>query len=127
MREAPSLTIVPMMQERGANVSVYDPQGRLHGEDLLPGVTWAADSIEAARDADAVVILTEWNEFRALDLARLRGVMRGNALVDLRNIFKREDAESAGFSYDSIGRPGALQTAQPSPAAQPVPAETEDA
>jgi UDPglucose 6-dehydrogenase len=105
MREAPSLTIVPMLLERGATVSVYDPQGKLHGEALLPGVAWAADSLEAAAGADAVVILTEWNEFRALDLARLKTAMRGEVLIDLRNIFNREDAEAAGFCYDSIGRP----------------------
>ncbi len=106
MRDAPSLTIVPMLQERGATIRVYDPQGKLHGESLLPGVTWASDSMDAAKDVDAVVILTEWNEFRALDLARLKSVMRGEVLIDLRNIFKREDAEAAGFCYDSIGRPG---------------------
>jgi UDPglucose 6-dehydrogenase len=112
MREAPSLTIVPMLQERGAAVRVYDPQGRLHGEQMLPGVTWAKDSIDAATDVDAVVILTEWNEFRALDLERLRQVMRGDVMVDLRNIFKGEDAEAAGFRYDSIGRPNTAAAGQ---------------
>ena len=119
MRDAPSLTIVPMLQERGANVRVYDPQGKLHGEALLPGATWAADSLDAAKDVDAVVILTEWNEFRALDLARLKSVMRGEVLIDLRNIFKREDAEAVGFCYDSIGRPAAPPASGPAAEIKP--------
>ncbi|MEM9358841.1 MAG: UDP-glucose/GDP-mannose dehydrogenase family protein [Pseudomonadota bacterium] len=105
MREAPSLTIVPLLQERGATVNVYDPQGRAHGEALLPGVTWCTDAISACEDADIAVIVTEWNEFRALNLATVRQAMRGNVLVDLRNVFQAAEAEAAGFVYHSIGRP----------------------
>jgi len=105
MREAPSLTIVPMLIERGARVRVCDPQGRPHGEALLPGAEWSANALAAADGADATVVMTEWNEFRALDLHALRSVMRGNVLIDLRNVFNPEDAADAGFCYDSIGRP----------------------
>ena len=109
MREAPSLTIVPALVGNGAKVRVVDPQGRREGRDLLPGVTWLEDPYRAARGADALVILTEWNEFRALDLARLAGSMRRATLADLRNIYAPADARAAGFvSYTSVGRKGFL-------------------
>ncbi|AVO38558.1 UDP-glucose dehydrogenase family protein [Pukyongiella litopenaei] len=105
MREAPSLTVVPALIGAGARVRVVDPQGRREGEDLLPGVTWFDDAYEAAQDADAVVILTEWNEFRALDLKRLATRMANPAMADLRNIYSAQDAHRAGFThYVSVGR-----------------------
>jgi UDPglucose 6-dehydrogenase len=104
MREAPSLTIVPLLQERGADVRVYDPQGRAHGEELLPGVTWCDSAMAAGDNADVTVILTEWNEFRAIDLKKLKAAMRGDVLVDLRNVFAPQDAVAAAFDYHSIGR-----------------------
>ena len=104
MRDAPSLTIVPSFVGSGAEVSVVDPEGRKEGEELLPGVTWCADAYEAAQDADALVIITEWNEFRALDLARLKSVMKGDKVADLRNIYDPADMKDAGFEYVSIGR-----------------------
>ncbi len=104
MRDAPSLTIVPSLVGGGADVHVTDPEGRKEGEALLPGVTWCADAYEAAKDADAVVILTEWNQFRALDLKRLASVMRTPAMADLRNIYIPEEADDAGFRYISVGR-----------------------
>ena len=104
MREAPSLTIVPALIGRGARVTVTDPQGRKEGEALLPGAAWAADAYEAAEGADAVVVVTEWNEFRALDLGRLRAAMAGDVLVDLRNIYRIDEARAAGFSYTGVGR-----------------------
>jgi UDPglucose 6-dehydrogenase len=104
MREAPSLVLVPMLQQRGATVRAYDPQGRKNGEALLPGVVWCSSAIEAARGADITVVVTEWNEFRALDLAALRKAMRGEVLVDLRNIYQPREAASEGFRYSSIGR-----------------------
>ena len=73
MRDAPSLVIVPMLQERGASVRAYDPQGRKHGEALLPGVAWCENALEAANGADVLVVVTEWNEFRALDLDAAQG------------------------------------------------------
>lgn len=105
MREAPALTIVPALVGGGAQVHVVDPQGRREGEALLPGVTWHDDPYKAAEGADAVVILTEWNEFRALDLARLARRMANPRLVDLRNVYDRTDALAAGFvRYEGVGR-----------------------
>jgi UDPglucose 6-dehydrogenase len=104
MRDAPSLTVVPLLQERGASVRVYDPQGKAHGEALLPGVEWCASAMGACEQADIVVVLTEWNEFRALDLSEVKRAMRGEALVDLRNIFHPSDARAAGLAYTGVGR-----------------------
>jgi len=105
MRDAPSLTIVPLLQERGAEVRIYDPQGKAHGQELLPAAQWCQSVISACDGADIVVVLTEWNEFRAIDLKALRKSMRGSALVDLRNVFHAADARAAGLAYTSIGRP----------------------
>ncbi len=105
MRDAPSLTIVPAMIGGGARVRVVDPQGRAEGEALLPGVQWVDDPYRAANKADALVILTEWNEFRALDLKRLAKKMAHPRMADLRNIYSAKDARRAGFeSYVAVGR-----------------------
>jgi len=105
MREASSLTIVPALVGGGAKVRVVDPQGRREGEALLPGVEWMADPYAAAEGAEAVVILTEWNEFRALDLRRLAAAMKVPRMADLRNIYAPADATAAGFAaYTSVGR-----------------------
>jgi UDPglucose 6-dehydrogenase len=107
MREAPSLTIVPALVGGGATVRVTDPKGRSEGEALLPGVQWVEDAYRAAQDADLLVLLTEWNEFRALDLDRLARHMAHPRMADLRNIYTSQDAKRAGFeAYDSIGRAG---------------------
>ena len=104
MREAPSLVIVPALQARGATVRCCDPEGRRHGVQLLPGVTWTGGAMEALEGADALVVLTEWNEFRALDFEAVAKVMRGRAVIDLRNIYQPADVRAAGFSYIGIGR-----------------------
>ena len=105
MREAPSLTLVPALIGAGAKVRVADPQGRHEGEVLLPGVNWVDDAYKAAQNADALVILTEWNEFRALDLKRIARRMAYPAMADLRNIYSVRDAKRAGFvRYVSVGR-----------------------
>jgi UDPglucose 6-dehydrogenase len=105
MREAPSLTIVPAMVGGGAHVRVIDPQGRAEGEALLPGVDWLEDPYEAAEGADLVVLLTEWNEFRALDLKALAARMAYPRMADLRNVYSARAAERAGFSqYIAVGR-----------------------
>jgi UDPglucose 6-dehydrogenase len=104
MREAPSLTVVPSLVGGGAEVRVSDPHGAREGRALLPGVQWCEDAYEAAEGADAVVILTEWNAFRGLDLRRLAGAMRTPRMADLRNIYAPEDARAAGFAYVSVGR-----------------------
>lgn len=106
MRDAPSLVIIPMLQERGATVRAYDPKGRKYAESLLPGVTWCDSALATADGADALVVLTEWNEFRALNLAEAKSRMKGDVLADLRNIFNPRTAIAAGFRYDSVGRPG---------------------
>jgi UDPglucose 6-dehydrogenase len=82
-----------------------DPHGRREGEALLPGVQWCEDAYKAAQSADAVVILTEWNEFRALDLKRMADSMRNPRMADLRNIYDPQDAQRAGFeAYVGVGR-----------------------
>lgn len=105
MRDAPALTIVPALVGASAKVRVVDPQGFREGEELLPGVNWVDDVYKAAQNADAVVILTEWNEFRALDLKRLAKRMATPAMADLRNVYSQKDARRAGFTaYTSVGR-----------------------
>ena len=105
MRDAPALTIVPALVGGGAKVRICDPQGKREGEALLPGAAWIDDPYTAAESADLVVILTEWNEFRALDLQRLASSMATPCMADLRNIYSPEDVKDAGFTaYDSIGR-----------------------
>ena len=105
MRDAPSLTIVPALIGNGARVRVVDPQGRHEGEVLLPGVVWVDDPYAAAKGADAIVLLTEWNEFRALDLERIASAMATPTMADLRNIYSGDNAASAGFfRYVSVGR-----------------------
>ena len=105
MRDGPALTIVPAMVGAGASVRVVDPQGRREGEALLPGVEWASDAYAAAAGADALVILTEWNEFRALDLGRIAAGMRSPRMADLRNIYSRTEVLEAGFAeYVAVGR-----------------------
>lgn len=105
MRDAPSLTIVPALIGGGAQVNVCDPEGLREGEALLPGVSWHRDPYAAVEGADLAVLLTEWNEFRALDLHRMAQSMRDPKLADLRNIYNREMAQDAGFAeYAAVGR-----------------------
>ncbi|HVZ90864.1 MAG TPA: UDP-glucose/GDP-mannose dehydrogenase family protein [Rhizomicrobium sp.] len=104
MREAPSLVIVPYLQGRGARVRAYDPEGAKEAKSLL-GVELCADAYQALDGADGVVILTEWNEFRALDLARAKSLLKRPLMVDLRNIYRPALMAAEGFSYVSVGRP----------------------
>ena len=105
MRDAPSLTIVPALVGAGARVKVVDPQGRHEGEALLPGVKWAENPYQAAQGAHLVVILTEWNEFRALDLTKMAKKMEVARMADLRNVYSEEEAKEGGFEvYVGIGR-----------------------
>jgi UDPglucose 6-dehydrogenase len=108
MRDAPSLDIIPLLQQAGATVKGYDPAGMTEAAHLLPGVVWADTAYEAATGADVLVIITEWNEFRALSLEHLAKIMKRQAIVDLRNIYNPADASNAGFAYSSIGRPAPL-------------------
>ena len=104
MREAPSIPIVKALVERGASVSAFDPVARHQAEPILSGVEFADDAYAAADGADALVIVTEWDEFRALDLDRIAASLKRKILVDLRNVYDRSDAEDAGLTYYSIGR-----------------------
>lgn len=105
MRDAPSLTIVPALVGAGAKVRVVDPEGQREGEALLPGVAWVASPYDAAQNADLIVLLTEWNEFRALDLPKLAKSMKHSRFADLRNVYGQAEMTAAGFEkYDGVGR-----------------------
>ena len=104
MRDAPALTIVPALVGAGAEVIVTDPEGAKEGTALLPGVTWAEDAYATADGADALVILTEWNQFRALDLPRIAQLMRGDRVADLRNIYTAAEMAAAGLHLVGVGR-----------------------
>ncbi len=103
MREAPSLVIIPGLQERGATVKAFDPEGMKEAAEHLSDVAFAENAYDCMDGADAVVILTEWNQFRALDFSRMKTLLKHPVLIDLRNIYPLE--EVAGFDYHSIGRP----------------------
>jgi len=105
MRDSPALDIVPALQQAGARIRAYDPEGMKEAEKLLPGIEWCRGAYDALQGADALALLTEWNEFRALDLGRLRTLMKGHVVVDLRNVFNPDEIIGAGFAYSSIGRP----------------------
>jgi UDPglucose 6-dehydrogenase len=106
MRDAPALVVLPELAAAGAELHAYDPEGMEQAKPMLPaGITYAATALAAAADADAVVLLTEWNEFRALSPEKLRGVMRGDVLLDFRNVYDPAAMRAAGFTYSSIGRP----------------------
>jgi UDPglucose 6-dehydrogenase len=106
MREAPALSIIDRLVADGATVQAFDPQGMEQARPLLaPGVVYCADAIEAATGADALVLITEWNEFRALAPERLASLMRGRVLVDLRNVYDPAAMRQAGLTYHGIGRP----------------------
>jgi UDPglucose 6-dehydrogenase len=106
MREAPSLAILPRLIQQGAVVKAYDPAAMGEAGPLLPGVEMCADAEAAVAGADAVVVLTEWNEFRAFDLGLLRERMRGTIVVDLRNIYDPATMKELGFAYSGLGRGG---------------------
>ncbi|MFO0998463.1 MAG: UDP-glucose/GDP-mannose dehydrogenase family protein [Alphaproteobacteria bacterium] len=105
MRDAPSLVIVPGLVAGGAVVRAFDPAGMTEARKMLDGVTWCTDAYHAMEGADAVVIITEWNEFRALDLARAKALLRRPVFIDLRNIYNPREMAALGFDYRSIGRP----------------------
>ncbi len=105
MRESPALVIIQSLQDAGAKIRAYDPQGMEQARMLLHDVDYAADAYDAATGADCLVLVTEWNAFRSLDLARLRSVIASPVMVDLRNVYRRHEVEAAGFSYSSVGRP----------------------
>src|SRR3954453_8799834 len=104
MREAPSIPLINGLIERGAEVRAFDPVAREQAEQVLSGIEFVEDAYAAAQDADALVIVTEWDEFRALDLKKVAASMRGKMLIDLRNVYDRDDAAEAGLAYSGVGR-----------------------
>jgi UDPglucose 6-dehydrogenase len=105
MRESPALTIIQALQDAGARVAAYDPEGMEQARSLLENVTFGADPYDVAEGAEALVIVTEWNAFRAMDFQRLKSIMATPLLVDLRNIYRKEEIRPHGFAYVSVGRP----------------------
>jgi UDPglucose 6-dehydrogenase len=105
MRDSPSLDIVPALLEKGAQVRAFDPEGMDEARKLLPGITYCDDAYATMDGADCLAIVTEWNEFRALDLARVKSLLKSPVLVDLRNVYEPAQIREQGFAYTSIGRP----------------------
>jgi len=106
MREAPSIALITALQDMGAAVRAYDPAGMEQAKPLLPDIAYADSAYACAQGADALVIVTEWEQFRALDLARLKAIMARPVVVDLRNVYRPEDMAKHGFAYHSVGRSG---------------------
>jgi UDPglucose 6-dehydrogenase len=104
IREAASLTVIPALQAAGATIRAHDPEAAIAAEPELPGVTWCADAYEAAQGADILVILTEWNTYRALDMGRLGEAMSERVIIDMRNVYRLDDMRGKGFRYISVGR-----------------------
>ncbi|MCG8511043.1 MAG: UDP-glucose 6-dehydrogenase, partial [Rhodospirillales bacterium] len=107
MRDSPSLDIVPALLAAGAKLRVYDPEGMKEARELMggEGIEWCDEAYATMPDADAVAIVTEWNEFRLLDLDRVKDLLKAPVMVDFRNIYNRQEMNDAGFEYHCIGRP----------------------
>ena len=105
MRDAPSLKIIPELQSRGAKITVVDPEGEKNGRKLLRDIRWLSDPYVAAEESECILLLTEWNEFRALDLSKIAASMATSRMADFRNVYSEKEALEAGFiGYDSVGR-----------------------
>jgi UDPglucose 6-dehydrogenase len=105
MRDAPAITILPALMEKGATIRAHDPQGMEEAKKYLPeGIHYTANAYEACTDADAVILMTEWNQYRALDFDKLASVMKNKIFIDLRNVYEPEKVRSSGFSYTGVGR-----------------------
>jgi UDPglucose 6-dehydrogenase len=107
MREAPSIALITALQDLGAKVCAYDPAGMEQAKVMLPDIEYAASAYECAIDAEVLVIVTEWEQFRALDLAKLKELMAQPIVVDLRNIYPPEEMAKHGFSYRGLGKASA--------------------
>jgi UDPglucose 6-dehydrogenase len=105
MRDAPSVSIIPALEGAGAVVRAFDPEGMEEAKKMLPNVVYCADAYDTMKGADVLVMLTEWNQFRNLDLPRAKSLLKSPVLVDLRNVYTPADVKAAGFHYTSIGRP----------------------
>ncbi len=104
VRESPTLAIIPILQEAGVIVRAHDPEGMDQAKPQLDNVIWCSDAYDAAEGADALALVTEWNEYRALDMNRLHDAMNGDVVVDMRNVYQPDDMRAKGFDYSSIGR-----------------------
>jgi UDPglucose 6-dehydrogenase len=104
MRDAPSLDIIPALQGGGAQIVAFDPESVEQARPLLQGVDFAPDAYAAIDGADALVIVTEWNAFRALDLKRVKATLKSPIIVDLRNIYRPQEMRELGFAYQCVGR-----------------------
>jgi UDPglucose 6-dehydrogenase len=111
VREAPSLAILPLLAAAGARVRAFDPAGMDEAKKLMPEIVYCQDAYQTMEGADALILLTEWNEFRGLDLGRARDLLASPLVIDLRNIYQPAEMAAAGLSYLSIGRPA--QRARP--------------
>lgn len=105
MRDSPSLQIIPYLQDEGAEIAAYDPVAMDEAKKHLENIEWCENSYDAAKNADALVIITEWNEFRALSISRLSELMKTKCMIDLRNIYNPDELRERGFLYVSVGRP----------------------
>jgi len=105
MRESPAVAIITALQDAGAKVRAYDPQGMQHARSILSDVSYAGDAYACAEGADALVVMTEWDLFRSLDLPRIRSLLKRPVVVDLRNIYRPQEMAKHGFKYVSVGRP----------------------
>ncbi|KQT86590.1 UDP-glucose/GDP-mannose dehydrogenase family protein [Aurantimonas sp. Leaf443] len=104
MRDAPSLALIAALQDGGAKVRAYDPEGMRHAANLVSGVDYAADAYDCVTGADAAVLVTEWNFFRALDLKRLKSLLKAPVMIDLRNVYDPAEMRALGFTYVDVGR-----------------------
>ena len=104
MRDSPAISIIQTLQDAGATIRAYDPEGTEQAKKVLDHVTYCEGAYQAVEGADAVAIVTEWNQFRALDLKRIKALLKGDVLVDLRNIYARDDVEALGLRYTAVGR-----------------------
>ena len=103
MRDSPSLDLIPELVKEGAVVNVYDPEGMENAKQVINDVQWCDNAYDALTGCEGGIILTEWNEFRALDLDRIKGVMKVPLIVDLRNIYEMDEMSTAGFEYHCLG------------------------
>ena len=114
MREAPSIPLIMALQDMGAKVRAYDPAGMEQAKQVLPDVSYCDGAYDCIKDADAAVIVTEWEQFRALDLKRMRDLMACPVVIDLRNIYRPEEMRDMGFAYTCVGRNAAHAGVDPS-------------
>jgi UDPglucose 6-dehydrogenase len=104
MRDAPSIDIINLLQKDGAKVKAYDPQAQETAKKVIDGITFSKDPYDACREADLAIILTEWNEFKEMDLKKLKELMKSPNIIDARNVFEPDKLKRLGFSYIGVGR-----------------------